>query len=90
MTIMMNIAEAKAKLSELVARAEAGEEIVLARAGKPVVTLKLVLPEGPAPKRVAGAWAHLGKLQDPDLFLRPDLEAIELAESRDEDELYRS
>mgnify|MGYP000942720309 CR=1 FL=1 len=31
MTVQMNIAEAKAKLSELVARAEAGEEVVVAK-----------------------------------------------------------
>ena len=36
MTIQVNIARAKATLSELVALAEAGEEVVLARAGKPV------------------------------------------------------
>jgi prevent-host-death family protein len=33
MTIQVNIAEAKAKLSELVARAEQGEEVVIARHG---------------------------------------------------------
>ena len=71
MTIQVNIADAKAKLSELVARAEAGEEVVLARAGKPIVTLTPVV-QAPKPKRTAGAWAHLGKLEDPDLFLRPD------------------
>lgn len=40
MVVQMNIAEAKAKLSELVARAEAGEEVILARDGKPAVVLK--------------------------------------------------
>jgi prevent-host-death family protein len=37
MAIQVNIAEAKAKLSELIARAEAGEEVVIARHGKPSV-----------------------------------------------------
>jgi prevent-host-death family protein len=32
---MVNVAEAKARLPELIARAERGEEIVLARNGKP-------------------------------------------------------
>jgi prevent-host-death family protein len=73
MTLQLNIADAKAKLSELVARAEAGEEVVLARAGKPIVTLTPVASEGKR-KRTPGAWAHLGKLGDPDLFLRPDPE----------------
>ena len=71
MAVQLNIADAKAKLSELVARAEAGEQVVLARAGKPIVTLT---PVAGATKRTPGAWAHLGKLGDPDLFLRPDPE----------------
>ncbi len=37
--VQMNIAQAKAKLSELVARAEAGEEVVIARDGEPVIAL---------------------------------------------------
>lgn len=39
MTVQMNIAEAKAKLSELIAAAENGEEVVIARGGNPVVRL---------------------------------------------------
>jgi prevent-host-death family protein len=75
MTIQVNIAEAKAKLSELVARAEAGEEVVIARHGKPVVTLTAkAAPAPPKGKRLLGIWAHLGPLTDPDLFLRPDPE----------------
>ena len=37
--MQMNIAEAKAKLSELVAAAERGEEVVIARGGHPVVRI---------------------------------------------------
>ncbi|MDX2237440.1 MAG: type II toxin-antitoxin system prevent-host-death family antitoxin [Hyphomonadaceae bacterium] len=78
MAVQMNIAEAKAKLSELVARAEAGEEVVIARDGKPVATL---VPTAQASKKTGirlGAYAHLGPMEDPDLFLRPDpeLEAL--------------
>jgi prevent-host-death family protein len=40
----INIHEAKAQLSALIARAEAGEEIVIARANKPVVRLVPVTP----------------------------------------------
>ncbi len=39
MAEQVNIHEAKTKLSNLVARAEAGEEIVIARGNKPVVRL---------------------------------------------------
>ena len=39
MTSQINVAEAKAKLSELLDRALAGEEIVIARAGRPLARL---------------------------------------------------
>ena len=80
MAIQINIAEAKAKLSELIARAEAGEEVVIARAGKPSVTLQPVSKAPKVGKRRLGAWAHLGKLEDPYLFLRPDPELEEAAD----------
>jgi len=38
------VSEAKAQLTELVRRAEAGEEIVLTRHGKPAVRLSSVTP----------------------------------------------
>lgn len=50
----MNIHEAKTQLSRLVDRAAAGEEITIARAGKPVA--KLVRYEAPIERRVLGAW----------------------------------
>jgi prevent-host-death family protein len=51
----VNIHEAKTHFSKLVERAEAGEEIVIARAGKPVAVLKS-LPERPKEPRKLGAW----------------------------------
>lgn len=76
MTTQVNIARAKATLSELITRAEAGEEVFVARNGKPVIKLQPVMPV--ARKRRPGAWAKYGKLHDPYLFLRPDpeLEAL--------------
>lgn len=47
-----SVAEAKAKLSELIDRAEKGEGVVITRHGKPVVELKRVAP---APKRITQA-----------------------------------
>ena len=79
MTVQINIAEAKAKLSELVARAEAGEEVIIARAGKPAVVLKRS-DAAKLERRKPGAWAHLGKLDDPYLFLRPDPELEDAAD----------
>ncbi len=54
----LNVAEAKAKLSELLARVEGGEEFIIARAGKPIARL---VPEGVAEKPAlkAGMWRHL-------------------------------
>jgi prevent-host-death family protein len=66
----INMHQAKTELSDLVSRAEAGEEIIIARRNKPVVKL---VPVENAPKRPRkpGALAHLrGQLPD-DLFLAP-------------------
>ncbi len=69
MTIQMNIAEAKAKLSELVARAEAGEEVVIARDGTPAVVLKPANDARPAATRPIGFLSHLGTVwAAPDAF----------------------
>lgn len=69
----MNIAEAKSKLSELVARAEAGEEVVIARNGKPRVRLQ---PVEPAVRRKPqlGAWEHLNIRVPDSVFFDRDLE----------------
>ena len=42
MALTVNIGEAKTRLSELIHKAEAGEEIVIAHAGRPVVRLEPV------------------------------------------------
>ena len=39
MTIIVNIGEAKTRLSELVAKVEAGEDVVIARDNRPVARL---------------------------------------------------
>jgi prevent-host-death family protein len=41
----VNVHEAKSKLSQLLADVEAGEEVVIARAGKPVARLTLITAE---------------------------------------------
>jgi prevent-host-death family protein len=50
-----NIHEAKTHLSRLIARAAAGEEIIIARAGKPVARLVAYQDEKP-PQRTPGSW----------------------------------
>ncbi len=52
----MNIGQAKAQFSALIKQAEAGGEVIILRAGKPVV--KLVAAD--KPKRIFGIDDHLG------------------------------
>ena len=59
-----NIHEAKSRLSQLIEQAEKGEEVIIARAGKPVV--KLVPYQLPAKIRRGGQWR--GKIQIADDF----------------------
>jgi prevent-host-death family protein len=76
----MNIAAAKARLSELVARAEAGEQVIIARDGKPVVTLTPAVRPRPAMRRL-GVWDQLGTDLPDDLFLGPDKDTAVAAEA---------
>ena len=64
--MQMNIAEAKAKLSELIAAAERGEEVVIARGGQPVV--RIVPAVSPNPFRIGLADGEIGCVPD---FLEP-------------------
>jgi prevent-host-death family protein len=82
MPAQFNIAEAKAKLSELLDRALGGEEIVIARAGEPLARLT---PVARKPRRKPGAWTHWN-ISD-DIFLEPmDPEDLDAAEGKLNDE----
>jgi len=61
MARLVNMHEAKTNLSKLVEEAEAGEEIVLARAGKPVVRL---VPVVALKRRRLGQWKGRIKMSD--------------------------
>lgn len=52
----VNIAEAKAKLSQLLDRALAGEEVVICRSGRPVARLSPVDEQRRRPFGVAAHW----------------------------------
>jgi prevent-host-death family protein len=54
MGVQMNIYEAKTHLSQLVDQAAAGEDVVIARNGRPVA--RLVPVEQKPGRRVPGAW----------------------------------
>ena len=68
----VNIAEAKARLPELVRRAGAGEEILIARDHRPVARLAPL--EDAAPRRPGSARGRVELAADFDAPL-PDLEA---------------
>jgi prevent-host-death family protein len=65
----INIHEAKTQLSALVARAEAGEEVVIARANRPVA--RLVAVEPPRAERCLGEARGLVEIK-PDFDELPE------------------
>ncbi|HZK89517.1 MAG TPA: type II toxin-antitoxin system prevent-host-death family antitoxin [Stellaceae bacterium] len=70
MGAQISIAQAKAGFAALVARAEAGEQIVVTRNGRPVACL------GPLPAKkpiIYGDLAHLAPLLSDDLSLPEDV-----------------
>jgi prevent-host-death family protein len=69
--MIVNIHEAKTHLSRLVARAAAGEEIVIGKAGKPMAKL-VPYTESKEPRKL-GAWK--GKV-----WLAPDWDSPEVNE----------
>jgi prevent-host-death family protein len=71
MAIQVNVQDAKTRLSELLVRVEHGEEVTIARSGKPIA--KLVPVE--APKRPSGFMPNLGI---PDSFFFDPLPEDEL------------
>lgn len=62
--ITVNIGEAKDRFSELVRRAESGEEVVIARDGAPVVALRRHVPER-IPGRLKGKFVVPADFDDP-------------------------
>jgi prevent-host-death family protein len=71
MTIV-TIHKAKTELSKLLARVEAGEEIIIARGNEPIARLVPVdAAQTQKPKRRPGSLSHLRGTIPPDLFLEP-------------------
>lgn len=82
MAAQINVAEAKAKLSELLDRALAGEDVVIARAGKPIVRLVPVAAREPRKPGLLRGW----KIPS-DIFLEPmEPEDLDAAEGKFTDE----
>ncbi len=71
--IVVNMHEAKTRLSELVRLAEAGEKVVLARNGTPVAEL---VPAAPPKKRQGGIWKGKAWISPDFDAPMPDLEEL--------------
>lgn len=77
---IITIHEAKTKLSELIRRVEAGEEIIIARGNKPVAVLKEFIDKDIAARRRAGMNSLAGKVPPiPDSVFFDPLPEEELA-----------
>jgi prevent-host-death family protein len=79
----VNIAQAKATLSALVDRAAAGEDIVLAKAGKPVAKLTALPAVMPRQPGVARHWI----LDDAALVAATDTQDLDWADGIHADQL---
>jgi prevent-host-death family protein len=73
MTKIVNLSEAKKRLSSLVALAAAGEEIVIAKRGKPIVRLTPAAVEKRARRKPSGAMKIKWISPDFDDPLPPEL-----------------
>ncbi len=81
---MVNVHEAKTHLSRLLERVSAGEEIVIAKAGRPVAKLIPYL-ESEEPRKMGG-WKGRVWIADDFDELPPDLLAAFYGEGEDETE----
>jgi prevent-host-death family protein len=89
--IVANIHSAKTNLSKLIERAEAGEEVVIARNGKPAVRLTPVVavPSIDEPRRPDGLPGWMGSLKG-QIWMAPDFDAYdeEIARAFEESEIF--
>ena len=88
--MIVNIHAAKTNLSKLIERAEAGEDVVIARNGKPVMRLAAVEKTEILPKPEEGelpSWVGSLKGQ---IWISPDIDEVdaEIARQFDESEIF--
>jgi len=77
----VNVHDAKTNFSKLLDRAHAGEEIVLAKAGKPYAKL-VPFEAAPKAKREPGGWPELRNIPDSVWFDPLPEEELELWEGK--------
>lgn len=68
---MVNVHDAKTHFSKLLDRAHAGEEIILAKAGKPYARLVPYIEPEKLPSRQPGRFKHLLKDVPSDIWFEP-------------------
>ena len=78
MTVQLSVTEAKARLTDLVRRAEAGDEVILTRRGQPAVRLVPVITDAVREKRRKILEAMRGIAKD-----APGFEGVDAAHSAD-------
>ena len=74
-TTTVNIHQAKTHLSKLIAQVEHGEEVIIARAGKPLVRLTPVEPK-PRPSRLGFMHGQFTVPDDFDTMFQKEIEEM--------------
>ncbi|HSV03459.1 MAG TPA: type II toxin-antitoxin system prevent-host-death family antitoxin [Phenylobacterium sp.] len=87
--VVSNIHQAKTNLSKLIEKAEAGEEVVIARNGKPAVRLVPVEKPAELPRRPDGLPGWMGSLKG-QIWIAPDFDEPdeELIRAFEEGEMF--
>ncbi len=81
--MIVNTHAAKTNLSKLIARAEAGEEVIIAKAGHPVVRLTPVRAAPASGVEEPGALpSWMGSLRGK-IWIAPDIDAVEAEIARE-------
>lgn len=87
MSEFVNVHEAKTHFSKLMERVHAGEEIIIAKAGKPYMRMVPLEPEAAPPKRTRtpGGWTALKDIPDSVWFEPMSDEELDIWEGKDDD-----
>lgn len=81
-----SVAQARDNLSNLIAKAEAGEAVIITKRGKPAVELRVVQAQALDPDRVRAAHEWLRKRRE--ARPRVTITSAELLRLQDEDSRY--
>jgi prevent-host-death family protein len=65
MTLQVNLSEAESHLGQLIAKAQAGEDVIITKSGQPVVRLQPIRAKYPGMRKLG---LLNGKIQIPDDF----------------------